>query len=221
MRILSGTYNLLMGVAFGTLLAGSGVLAYYRGQGNRSYPSLPGHWLLLFGMAAALADGVAVVVFRSLAAAWFSPGDYITVYWLAYRMARNPNLPGMFHQCVGWGLGSVLALAFFWGLKRRLSWPWRAVFLAFFLTAGVLAAGAIVSTISAYGPSGWSGPLLWYRQAIHLYAGFVVLCTALILLAVLRDRFSGILADGLHWTGVAAWLTIAVAQGTLYAIAML
>ena len=127
MQILSAAYNLLMGVAFGTLLAGSGVLAYRRGQGNRSYPSLPGHWLLLFGIAAALADGVAVVVFRSLVAAWFSPGDYITVYWLAYRMTRNPNLPGMFHQCVGWGLGSVFALAFLWGLKRRLSWPWRGL----------------------------------------------------------------------------------------------
>jgi hypothetical protein len=219
MRILSGAYNLLMGVAFGTLLAGSGVLAYRRGQGNRSYPSLPGHWLLLFGIAAALADGVAVVVFRSLVAAWSSPGNYLSVYWLAYRMARNPNLPGMFHQCIGWGLGSVFALAFLWGLKRQLSWPWCAVFLAFFLTAGVLEAGAIVSTISAYGPSGWSGPIVWYRQAIHLYAGFIVLCTALILLAIVRDRFSGLSADGLHWTGVGAWLMIALAQGTLYVIA--
>jgi hypothetical protein len=38
-RALSGAYNLLMGVAFGTLLAGAGVLAYRRGRGDRSCPS--------------------------------------------------------------------------------------------------------------------------------------------------------------------------------------
>ena len=118
-QFLSGAYNLLMGVALGTLLAGAGVLAYRRGRGDRSYPSLPGHWLLLFGIGAALADGVAVVVFRCLIAAWFPPDNHLTVYWLAYRLALNgPDLPGMFHQCVGWGLGTVIVLAFLWRLKR-------------------------------------------------------------------------------------------------------
>jgi hypothetical protein len=220
-RVLSWAYDLLMGVAFGTLLAGVGVLAYRRGRGDRSYPSLPGHWLLLFGIGAALADGVAVVVFRCLIAAWFPPDNYLTVYWLAYRLALNgPDLPGMFHQCVGWGLGTVIALAFLWRLRRQLNRAWLAVFLAFFLTSGALSVGAIVTTISAYGTSTWSVPLVWYRHAIHLYAGFILLCTVTILLAIARDLFAGNWADGLHWTGVMAWLTIALIQGTLYASVM-
>jgi hypothetical protein len=221
-QFLSWAYNLLMGVALGTLLAGAGVLAYRRGRGDRSYPSLPGHWLLLFGIGAALADGVAVVVFRCLIAAWFPPDNHLTVYWLAYRLALNgPDLPGMFHQCVGWGLGTVIVLAFLWRLKRQLNWAWLAVFLAFFLASGTLAVGAIVTTISFYGPSAWSVPLVWYRHAIHLYAGFILLGTVTILLAIARDRFAGTLGDGLHWTGVMAWLTIALIQGTLYASVIL
>jgi hypothetical protein len=108
-RILSWAYNLAMGSAFGTILTGTGVLVYRRLRGDRSYPCLPGHWLLFFGLAAALADAAAVVVFRSLLAAWFSPNAYLWAYWLPYQMARNrPNLAGMYSQCVGWGLGAML-----------------------------------------------------------------------------------------------------------------
>lgn len=152
-RMLSGAYNLLMGVALGTLLTGAGAVAYRRGRGDRSYPSLPGHWLLLFGIAAALADGLAIVVYRFLLAAWFPPDTYLSVYWLAYRLARNgPDLPGMFHQCVGWGLGTVIALMFLWSLRRQLNRAWLAVFFAFFLAAGVLSVGAIVTTMGAFRP---------------------------------------------------------------------
>jgi hypothetical protein len=217
-RSLSVAYNLVMGVALGTLLTGVGVLAHRRGRGDMSYPLLPGHWLLLFGVAAALADGVAVIVFRALVVAWSQDDAFMSAYWLPYRFARNgPNLPGMFHQCVGWGLATVAALGFLGYLRRRLSWPWLAVFFTFFLAAGVLAAGAIVSTISAYGPSGWSGPLLWYRRAIHLYAGFIFVSASAIVVASacdLRDRTP---TDGLHWTGALVWLMIALVQVTLYA----
>ncbi|AGA29961.1 hypothetical protein Sinac_5839 [Singulisphaera acidiphila DSM 18658] len=72
-RILSGAYNLAMGSAFGTMLTGTGVLISRRLQGDQSYPGLPGHWLLIFGLAAALADVAAVVVFRLLLTAWFPP----------------------------------------------------------------------------------------------------------------------------------------------------
>ena len=123
----------------------------------------------------------------------------------------------MFHQCVGWGLGAVAALGFRWYLRRRLSWPWLAVFFTFFLAAGILAAGAIVSTISAYGRSGWAGPLVWYRRAIHLYAGFIFVSTSAIVLASARDLRDWTLTDGLHWTGIAVWLMIALVQLTLYA----
>jgi hypothetical protein len=188
MRGLSVAYNLVMGVAFGTLLTAAGVLAYRWGRGTKSYPLLPGHWLLLFGVAAALADGVAVVVFRCLAAAWFPPDAYLTVYWLPHRLARGgPDLPAMFHQCVGWGLGTVAALGFLGFLRRRLGWPWLVVFATISLAAGTLAAGAIVSTVNAYGPTGWSGPRGRYRCAIHFYAGFALICGLAIVVASAHD----------------------------------
>src|SRR5689334_8091256 len=52
-------YNAVMGMAFGTILAGAGVLAHRRWRGDTTVPSLPGHWLLLFGIAAAFANGAA------------------------------------------------------------------------------------------------------------------------------------------------------------------
>src|SRR4029077_8691686 len=117
-RVLSWAYNLAMGSAFATMLTGTGALVRRRLRGDESYPSLPGHWLLVFGLAAALADAAAVVVFRCLFSAWFTPDTNLWVYWLPYRMARSvPDLAGMFSQCVGWGVGAVAALAFCWHLR--------------------------------------------------------------------------------------------------------
>ena len=216
-RALSWAYNLAMGAAFGTILTGAGVLVYRRLRGDMSYPCLPGHWLLMFGLAAALADAVAVVVFRSLLAAWYSPDTHLWAYWLPYRMARNrPDLAGMYSQCVGWGLGAVAALAFCWHLRRRVRWNWYAVFLSFLLTGAVLAAGSITVTVMFYGPAGWGPALVWYRNSIHLYAGLILLDTLTILVAIARDHWCRRPADGLHWAGVAAWLAVASMQAVTY-----
>jgi hypothetical protein len=216
-RILSWAYNLAMGSAFGTMLAGTGVLAYRRLRGDRSYPGLPGHWLLIFGLTAALADVAAVVVFRLLLAAWFPPDSSMWAYWLPYRMAQNrPDLAGMYSQCVGWGLGAVAALAFCWHLRRRVRWNWYAAFLAFLLTGVVFAAGAICVTIMFYGPARWGPALVWYRNSIHLYAGLVLLDALTILAAIACDHGCRRPADGLHWAGVASWLTVASMQVVTY-----
>jgi hypothetical protein len=221
-RPLSWAYNLVMGAALGTILTGAGVLAYRRSRGDRSYPVLPGHWLLLFGLAAPLANAAAVVVFRRLLAAWFPPGTQLSAYWLPFRMARNgPDLAGMYSQCAGWGLGVVAALVFCCHLRGRVRWPWYAVFLAFLLTGVVLATGAICVTALSYGRLGWGPARVWFRRSIDVYAGFFVLGTLAILTAVDRDRRFRRPTDGLHWAGVAAWLAIAAMQLTAYIKIML
>ena len=62
-RAFVAGYTPAMGMAFGTILTGCGLLAYRRWQGDTFYPSRAGHWLLLFGLAAAAADVAAVVAY--------------------------------------------------------------------------------------------------------------------------------------------------------------
>src|SRR5262245_22800443 len=62
--ILVSGYSLAMGTAFGTILTGCAMMAYRRWQGDSSYPSRAGHWLLLFGLAAAVADVAAVEAYQ-------------------------------------------------------------------------------------------------------------------------------------------------------------
>jgi hypothetical protein len=215
--ILGWAYNLTMGAAFGTILTGAGIMAYRRWRGDRSYPFLPGHWLLTFGVAAALADAVAVVVFRSLLRAWFPPGTHLSAYWLPYRMAVNgPELAGMYNQCVGWGLGAAAALAFCWHLRGRLSRPWFAVFLVFLLASAMLAAVGMSVTVLFYSRPAWGLALVWFRYAMHIYVGFILLGALTILAAIALDRWSQRATDGLHWAGVAAWLAIASIQAAVY-----
>ena len=180
---------------------------------------MPGHWLLLFGVAAAVADAVAFVVHRVLLSMWYPRDVYLTAYWLPHLLARRgPDPAGMYNQCVGWGLGAVAALAFCWHLRSRLPRPWFAVFLVFLLTAAVLAGGAITVTLMSYGPSGWRPALAWFRAAIHLFAGFVALGALAIIVAVACDCRRRDPTDGLHRAGIAAWLAIATIQLSLYSM---
>lgn len=217
--VLSWAYNLGMGVSLGTILTGAGILALRHWWGDRPGRTLPGHWLLLFGVAAAVADGVAFVVYRVLFSMWYRPDVYLTAYWLPHQLARSgPHLAGMYNQCVGWGLGAVAALAFCWCLRSRVPRPWFAAFLVFLLMASVLAGGAITVTVMFYGPSGWTPARAWFRMAIHLFAGFIILGALAIIVAVAWDRQRGGATDGLHRAGIAAWLAIATIQLALYSI---
>lgn len=54
--LVVGVYNLVMGMALGTILTGVGIMAYRRWRDGMSYPSSPGHWLLMLGLAAALSE---------------------------------------------------------------------------------------------------------------------------------------------------------------------
>ena len=206
-------YNLVMGMSLGTILSGAAILSARRWRGDRQTPSLPGHWLLLFGLAAALADGVAIVVYRLIKYPFENPP---TAYWIPFHLALHPNLTGVYQQAVGWGLGAVASLAFCWLLRRRVPRLWLAVFLGFFLMAAVLAGGHIFAIIQAHRAASLSviGP--WCRVSVHLYAQSIGLCAFVVLVAVIWGMRRRSPTDGLHWLGITTWLAIASVQTIIY-----
>lgn len=219
----SWAYNLVMGAAFGTFLAGSAILAYRRWRQDRRSSWLPGHWLLLFGAVAAMADGAAAALFYMKLASLGASDRAHPIYWLPYRLSRYPDLPGLYHQSAGWALGASVALAFCWRLQDRIGRPWLAVFTSFFVTALVLADGSIVVTILFFAPlsPNWEPALFWLRCAVHVFAGFAVLGSCLIVAAAALDFRRRKPTDPLHWAGVTAWLAIAAIQLAVYAMFMM
>ena len=69
-------YDSVMGLALGTILTGVGIMAYRRRRGGKSYPSLPGHWLMILGLAAAVANGAAIAVFNVLVRLYDPPSRW-------------------------------------------------------------------------------------------------------------------------------------------------
>jgi hypothetical protein len=108
--LIVGVYISIMGICLGTILTGVGIMAYRRWRGEGPYPFLPGHWLLMLGLAAALFDGVAIGVFRYLTRLYYPaenwpPGTiYLPqVFLIQFRLTRSADVIGVYHQAVGWG----------------------------------------------------------------------------------------------------------------------
>jgi hypothetical protein len=198
-------------MAFGTILAGCGLLAYRRWQGDTCYPSRAGHWLLLLGLAAATADGAAIVAYDYRAVQ--DPSFRITAYLAQFEIGGRGTWPAMYHQAVGWGVGAMAALGFLWALRRRLQRPWLAVFLVSSLASAILAVGHIISLSLALHAV---NPRSLTRVLVHVYAGSILLGALAILWAIVRDGRSGIPTDGLHRLGLGAWLAIAAIQMVMY-----
>ena len=204
-------YNLAMGIAFGTILTGSGLLVWRRWQGNASYPLLPGHWLLLFGLAAALANGVAIIVYdyRARQDPSFMPK---TAFLAQFREADVPSTPGFLHQTVGWGLGAAAALGFSWHLHRRLRRSWVLVFLTAFVTCATVSGGRAISMVRWLVWNRRVEYFAWCRLSVQLYAGFMLLGAMAILAALAWDIRCRARTDALHRLGIAVWLGIIVVQ---------
>jgi hypothetical protein len=125
-----GVYTSVMRMCFGTIVTGVSIMVHRRWRDDASYPFLPGHWLLILGLAAALADGAAIGVFRYVTHLYYPPEKWPPgtislplVYLIQFRLSRSPDVIGVYHQAVGWGLGALAALALSWHLRRRLTWP--------------------------------------------------------------------------------------------------
>ena len=105
-----GVYDSVMGLALGTILSGVGIMGYRRWRGGMPYPSLPGHWLLLLGLVAAVANGVAIAVFNFLIHLYYPPSKWPPgtvylpkVFLVQFLISNNPDVIGVYHQAIGWG----------------------------------------------------------------------------------------------------------------------
>jgi hypothetical protein len=211
-QAIAAGHSLAMGTAAGTILTGCCLMAYRRRRGDPSYPSLAGHWLLLFGLAAAAADVAAVLAYRF----WTVPDPSYPVspYLAQFQPGGASTGPTFYHQTVGWSAGALAALGFLWAVRRRLPRRWIAVFFTFALAAAILGGGHLV--VLVFAPRLVGPPL--NRFFVHAYAGAVLLGAVAIVSAVDKDRRSGAPTDGPHRLGVGAWLLIAVIQLILYGV---
>ena len=212
-RAIVTGYSLAMGTAFGTILTGCGLMAYRRWRGDRSDPSRAGHWLLLFGLAAAAADVAAVAAYRYRDVQ--DPSYPITPYLAQFQPGGASTWPSGYHQAVGWSVGAMAGLGFLLALRRRLPPRWHAVFVTFFVVSVILAVGHIPFLIHPLHRV--AGPDL-NRLLVHAYAGSVLLGAIAILSAIDKDRRSGAPGDGLHRLGVGAWLAVAAIQMVMYCL---
>ena len=118
-RAIVTGYGIAMGTAFGTILTGCGLLAYRRWRGDTSCPSRAGHWLLILGLAVAVAD-VAAVVAHIRAAGRGDPAHLGTPYLAQFQPGPGGFWPVLYHHEVGWGVGAMTVLGFLWALRHRL-----------------------------------------------------------------------------------------------------
>jgi len=138
------------------------------------------------------------------------------VLLVQFLRSSHPDLIGVYHQVIGWGMGAAAALALSWHLRRRVSWPWLAVFLVFGLAAATLSAGHVRSLILVQ-----SSPTLkpigsWCLRSAHVYTRSILLGTFVMLAALASDAWSRQRFDGLHWAGVGTWLVAAAVQDATY-----
>ena len=223
--IVVAMYNSGMGIALGTILTGVGIMLHRRRREAAVYPSLPGHWLLIFGVAAALADGIAIGVFQYVTRLYYPPEKWPPgtiylpqVYLIQFRLSRIADVIGVYHQAVGWGLGAAAAIVLSWHLRRRLTWPWLAVFLVFFLTAMTLSGGHARSLLLVHRTSTLTPIGPWCRLSAAVYARFILLDVTVMLGATAWDFWKRSPTDGLHWAGISGWMIAAAVQYAAYRI---
>jgi hypothetical protein len=212
LRIVSG-YSLVMGMAFGTILTGCGLLAHRRWQGDTSSPSRAGHWLLLLGLAAVPADIAAIVAYNCRAA--HDPSFRMTAYLAQFEIGGRGTWPAMYHQAVGWTVGAIAVLGFLCALRRRLQRHWLAVFVVSALASATLAVGHVIALSLAFLAVDARSLT---RLLVHVYAGFLILGALAILSAIAWDWRSGVPGDGVHRLGLETWLAIAAIQLVMYSL---
>lgn len=200
-RIVGYLYDLLMGTAFGTFLTGSILLAQRRLQ-NPDPPSLlPGHALLLFGLAASLANAIACLTYLS----FWHPRPMPSCYWFQFSGSYALNLDELKQQAIAWSLGAVAALLFSLRLWPRLPGRWRLVFLTFFLGSATLATGLIACLLVFP-----SAIFTWTSSTLPRYVSVQLAGLLSIIFAWARDRPTQ--KDQLHTIGILTWLLVGITQ---------
>jgi hypothetical protein len=170
--------------------------------------SQPGHWLLVFGLAAMLANAVCDVPYS----AWYVAHG-AEAFWIPFRQATAPTFPGMIHQAVCWGLTGVAALMLCIASVHRVGWLWWSLFPVIFLSSVYMCAGHVAALVDLWGRA---AALSWCNHSGHLYAKIIVVCSLIVLAAILGDFKHERRGDFLHWTVILSWSVIAAMQLGLY-----
>ena len=210
-------YDAGMSLSFGLFVMGGFALIHRRKRGRQQNRLLPGHWLVIFGMMASLADVLALIAVLVCDAYRPPVFAHSPLFWIFHELIWRADYPALAHQIVGWGLGAVFSLGLSWFVVGRLVRAWVLVFLAFGLVASTFALSAAWGTIILMESKRPDQVLPWYRDhAASLYMGGILGCVATIFRAVALDWRNGLRTDWVHWAGVAAWLVVAVIQWNLF-----
>jgi hypothetical protein len=217
-RPLGQVYTLVMGTVAGPLFAGGLVLARRRLRGDSTVVPQPGHWLVLLGLAAVLANAGAIAAYYG----WYfhvlpAEAGSRPPHWVPFHAAWAPSMPELIHQAVGWGLGTIASVLLCRATWGQIRWYWWSIFLAIAGGATILAAGNITACLFLWGRT---ATVTWCGHAAHLYGKMIAVCLALLITAVACDARQGRRGDALHWTGIAIWLVVAPMQLATYFMVM-
>lgn len=202
-------YNLTMGIAAGTFLAGGYLLASRRRRGEPPVALEPGHALLKLGVAAACAELMSV---GGAVEAARMAGVEADFSWTLFRIARAPEYSGLVQQVIGWGSGGAVALGLASTWRRALPLHWLGVVLTLGVFALTLAAVLGDGLVRGFFLNRPAIGFLRCSQVERLYFDLLLVGGATLLAAVGRDAWLDVWHDGLHWAGVAAWLAIFAVQ---------
>jgi hypothetical protein len=181
--------HLGMGMAYGVGVVTLYVWVESLRRRDGAFPSQPGHWLLLLGVATAALDGATTLFVRCVLARWLDP-------WEEWHVI----------QWIGWGAGAIVLLAFLFAPIKE--WRWRlpiAVGLALAASRSVLLFLVWRGFRNGRSPFAWETPARWEAAGIAL--AVLALAAAAATDLVYRQR-----RDWLHWLGVAVCLALAAAE---------
>jgi hypothetical protein len=180
LMLIFGIVDAAREIAVDTILTGCALLAYRRWQGDRSYPSRAGHWLLLRALAVfatlriyqLLLPALAVSATRTIAVL-SGAGAYVSVL--------------------------IIDLAFLWCLRRHLPRHWVAVFFVRCIATAIRAAFLFMER---------ERDATNEVDFNFLSVGAALFVALVICWAIGRDRRSGVPTDGLHRLGIATELAL-------------
>ena len=191
-------WQLAFGLLYGTALSGLGLLAWRRLRGQSTFPTMPGHWLLVLSGIGFLHDGLTswiagrILAHESLSPYGFSP------YWL--------------QQTLGWGGAALVGLGCCF--VKGAPFHWRVfillvtlVFFANALTHGLGAADQLSPLVLRRRL--FSGSWPYYYGPLARVVGETT-CVGMLPLLVWLDARARLRRDWLHWTGAVVVTGLAI-----------
>ena len=195
-------WQLAFGLLYGTALSGLGLLAWRRLRGQTTFPSMAGHWLLVFGGIGYLHDALTTWIAERILAASSLSADGLSPYYL--------------QQSLGWG-GAALA-GLICCFAKGISIRWRVFVLFVTLVFATNAATHILGATTQLAPYFLRRPLFsgswpYYLAALSRAVGESA-CVGFLPLLVWFDARAGLRRDWLHWTGVVVVTGLAIVDVT-------